>query len=163
MSLEVISVISAILVGVATLALAIVTYLYLRQSNKLIEISNRPKVLLYSQHGNVIIENIGRQTAFNIRFDTKTPNFREYEKGPTIGEWDWYKDGVRMLPPQKGEIRHNPNDNGPLIAQPPCEVKITYYTEANKRGRKYKDTTYVGSYPGGYTLYSQFPLKFQGH
>ena len=68
-----------------------------------------------------------------------------------------------MLPPQKGEIRHDPNDRGPLIKQFPCEVKITYYTEVNRGGNKYEDTTYFGSYPGGYALYAQFPLKHQGN
>ena len=146
---------------IPTTILALITYLYLRQSNKLIEISNRPKILLYSHYGNTIIENIGKQTAFNIRFYTKTPNYKEYKEGTTIQEQHWYRDGVSIIPPQKGHIIHDLKTDK-LIEQPPCEIEITYYTEANKKGNRYKETTYIGSYPGGFGLYSQFPLKHQG-
>lgn len=158
---EIINIIATGVAALATTGLAITTYLYLKQADKLIEISNRPQILLYSNYGNTVIENIGKQTAFNIRFYTKNPNYKEYTDGNPIKEQPWYKNGVNMIPPQKGHILHNLADIGKLIAQPQCEIEITYYTEANKKGKKYKDTTYVGSYPGGYGLRSQFPLQHQ--
>ena len=155
---ETINIIATIAVAIATAALAITTYLYLKQSNRLIEISDRPQVLLYSLYGNSVIENIGKRTAFNIRFYTKTPDYKEHKNGTAIREQYWYKNGITMIPPQKGHVIHDPNE-GSLIKQPPCEIEITYYTEANKKGKKYKETTYIGSYPGGFGLRSQSPLQ----
>ncbi len=158
---EIINIIATVALVAVTAALVITTSLYLKRTDKLIEISNRPQVLLYSDNGKIIIENIGTQTAFNIRFHTKTPNYKEHENGTPFSKQDWYENEIRMIPPQMGQITHNLRDEGKLIKQPPCEMEIIYHTEAGKKGTRYKDTTYVGSYPGGYSLYSKRPLRYQ--
>ena len=158
---EIITIAAAAAAALATIALAATTYQYLKRTDKLIEISNRPQVLLYSDNGKIIIENIGTQTAFNIRFHTKNPNYKEHENGTPFSKQDWYENEIRMMPPQMGQITHNLRDEGKLIKQPPCEMEIIYHTEAGKKGTRYEDTTYVGSYPGGYSLYSKRPLRYQ--
>jgi hypothetical protein len=71
---------SAVVSAVATVVLAILTYLYVRLTRALLVAQVRPCVIVRAQHDHLapsiillLIENVGKSTAYNVRFHPDRP------------------------------------------------------------------------------------------